>query len=207
MKILDIPQCGNLGVFVGQGRRFGQIRRTLAIPTNPKTSAQRLVRAHLTAVAQSWRVPTEDQRAAWTAAAKSVNSKTRLGTNGALTGNNLFANISATLLETGSAVVRVPPAQASFEANPVSAFAIANAAGVIPLKLAVGALNDGQSLRTRVSAPISQGQEVSSNFRELGACPPATGGVADFTTLYATKFRAPGLGKKVYVQACQTTNG
>ena len=69
MKILDIPQCGKLGTIVGQGGRFGQIRRTLAIPSNPQTPDQTSVRAALTVAAKNWRNLTEPQRAAWIAAA------------------------------------------------------------------------------------------------------------------------------------------
>jgi hypothetical protein len=41
MKILDIPQSGKRGLNVSQAGQFGQISRTLAIPANPRSLAQR----------------------------------------------------------------------------------------------------------------------------------------------------------------------
>ncbi len=37
MKILDIPQSGKKGLNVSMNGRYGQVRRTLVIPTNPRT--------------------------------------------------------------------------------------------------------------------------------------------------------------------------
>jgi hypothetical protein len=44
MKILDIPQSGKRGLNVSQAGQFGQMSRTLAIPSNPRTPAQMGVR-------------------------------------------------------------------------------------------------------------------------------------------------------------------
>ena len=59
MKILDIPQSGKRGLNVSQAGQFGQISRTLAIPANPRTSAQMSVRDNLSRVAARWRALTE----------------------------------------------------------------------------------------------------------------------------------------------------
>src|SRR5664279_5714905 len=50
MRILDIPQSGKRGLYVTQGGRYGQISRTLVIPSNPRTAPQMSVRAILTRV-------------------------------------------------------------------------------------------------------------------------------------------------------------
>jgi hypothetical protein len=86
-KILNIPQSGKRGTTVSQGGRFGQISRALVIPTNPRTADQMLVRNHLSGIAAQWRGLTQEQRNAWTEAAKQVNSASRLGKSGALTGS------------------------------------------------------------------------------------------------------------------------
>ena len=51
MKILDIPQCGKLGLTVTYQGRNGLIRRAYAVPANPNTPAQLAVRSALTAEA------------------------------------------------------------------------------------------------------------------------------------------------------------
>ena len=48
MKILDIPQSGKEGLSVSLQGRYGQVRRALVIPTNPRTSAQKGVCSLLT---------------------------------------------------------------------------------------------------------------------------------------------------------------
>ena len=50
-------------------------------------------------------------------------------------------------------------------------------------------------------------RELCPDVRELGACPAAQSGVVDITSLYVAKFGAPGVGKKIFVQAYQTKNG
>jgi hypothetical protein len=108
MKILDIPQSGKRGLTVSQASPFGQISRTLAIPSNPRTAAQMGVRSRLGRVAASWRALQEVQRAAWMAAAKEAKSNSRLGQSGALSGFQLFAKINCTLAQFGQEQVDAP---------------------------------------------------------------------------------------------------
>jgi hypothetical protein len=70
--------------------RYGQLRRALVIPTNPRTAAQLSVREIFTSVAKRWRALTQEQRNAWIAAAEAQKSKSRLGQSGPLTGSQLF---------------------------------------------------------------------------------------------------------------------
>ncbi len=39
MRILDIPQSGKEGLRVSLQGRYGQVRRALVIPANPRTTA------------------------------------------------------------------------------------------------------------------------------------------------------------------------
>jgi hypothetical protein len=39
MRILDIPQSGKEGLSVSLQGRYGQVRRALVIPANPRTTA------------------------------------------------------------------------------------------------------------------------------------------------------------------------
>ena len=107
MKILDIPQSGKRGITVSQGGRYGQISRSLAIPTNPRTSYQMATRSIFASVNSAWRNLTGAQRLAWTAAAKNYTSKSRCGTSGTLTGSQLHSKIHCTLSQFGQATVQV----------------------------------------------------------------------------------------------------
>jgi hypothetical protein len=206
MKILDIPQSGKRGLNVSQAGQFGQISRTLAIPSNPRTPAQMGVRTILGRVAARWRVLQETQRAAWMAAAKEARSNTRLGQNGTLSGFLLFAKINCTLAQFGQDQVDAPPAQPQFPDLAPQNLLITNTAGAIALKLSCPT-NPGQNTIIRASAPISQGRENCSDFRIIGTCPVPAAGVADITSLYTARFGAPPAAKKVYVRVNQFVEG
>jgi hypothetical protein len=206
MKILDIPQSGKRGLNVSQKSAFGQISRTLAIPSNPRSSAQMSVRANLSKVAAAWRALTEAQRVAWVAAAKEAKSNTRLGQNGTLSGFLLFTKINCTLAQFGQEQVTAPPAQPQFPTLAPQNLAITNTAGAIALKLTCPT-SPGENTIVRGSAPISQGRQTCSDFRVLGTCPAVVQGSADITSLYTARYGVPPVGKKVYVQVNQFVNG
>jgi hypothetical protein len=191
---------------VSQNGAFGQVSRTLAIPTNPRTPRQMAVRANLSRVAAAWRALQEAQRAAWVAAAKETKSNTRLGQNGPLSGFLLFSKINCTLAQFGQEQVDAPPAQPLFPDLAPQGLVITNTAGAITLKLTCPT-SPGENTIVRASAPLSQGRETCSDFRILGTCPAAAQGSADITSLYEGRYGAPPVGKKVYVQVNQFVDG
>ena len=206
MKILDIPQSGKRGIYVSQGGRYGQISRALVIPSNPRTVAQTGVRGILSRVAAAWRGLQESQRAAWTAAGSGVNSASRLGQSGPLTGLQLFNKINCTLAQFGQDQVDAPPARPQFAALAPQNLVITNTGGAVALKLTCPT-SPGENTIVRASKPLSQGFEKCSDFRILGTCPAAVQGSADITSLYTTRYGAPAAGMKVFVRASQMVNG
>jgi hypothetical protein len=191
---------------VSQAGQFGQISRTLAIPSNPRTAAQMGVRNNLKRVSASWRALQEVQRAAWIAAAKEAKSNSRLGQNGALSGFLLFTKINCTLAQFGQDQVTAPPASPQFPELAPASFSITNAAGVIALKLACPTDPEGSTI-VRGSAPISQGRENCRDVRVLGLCPAPVQGSADITGIYTARYGVPPVGKKVFIQVNQVVDG
>jgi len=206
MKILDIPQSGKKGLDVSMNGRYGQVRRTLVIPTNPRTAGQMTVRANLSLVAKKWRTLTEDQREAWNATGNTYKSAARLGQSGALTGLQLFIKVNATLAEFGQDLVDAPPSYPAFPPLAPQSLTATNTEGVIALKLACPG-NPGQNTIIRASAPQSAGRSVCRDVRILGTCPAPAAGSADITALYVAKFGAPTPGTKIFVQASQMDSG
>src|ERR1035438_5304346 len=94
MKILDIPQSGTSGVSVSVQSRFGQFRRALIVPKDPRTHDQVRVRSALGRYSALWNKLTDVQRRLWNARAGEVRSRPRLGKNGHLTGQQLFVKRS-----------------------------------------------------------------------------------------------------------------
>jgi len=206
MKILDIPQSGKRGVNVSQQGHNGQISRALAIPSNPRTRAQLLVRNHMASVAASWRTLTQDERDAWTAAATQVKSRSRLGQSGPLSGFQLFSKINCSLLAIGGDEVTAPPEAPSFELLPVTGLAITNTAGVVTLKLATtGTPADGSMLRG--APPVSQGRGRSPGMVFLGTLDAPVNNAIDISTAYKAKYGSPPAGSKVFVHVNQNING
>jgi hypothetical protein len=206
MKILDIPQSGKRGLNVSQAGQFGQISRTLAIPTNPRTDAQMTVRDNLSRVATKWRKLTETQRVEWMAAATAVKSTSRLGQNGALSGFQLFTKINCTLAQFGQPQVDTPPIRPEFPDLATQNLVITNTAGVVALKLTCPT-DPGDNTIVRGSKPLSQGIEACKDFRVLGPCPAPVAGASDITGLYTARYGVPQAGTKVYVQVNQVVDG
>ena len=206
MKILDIPQSGKRGLNVSQAGQFGQISRTLAIPSNPRSPSQMAVRAILTKVSARWRALQEPQRMAWVAAAKEVKSSSRLGQSGALSGFLLFTQINCTLAQFGQEQVDAPPARPLFPDLAPQGLVITNTAGVIALKLTCPTA-PGSNTIIRGSPPVSQGRETYGNFRVLGTCPVPAQGSANITGLYTAQYGVPPVGTKVFLQVNQFVNG
>jgi hypothetical protein len=206
MKILDIPQSGKEGLNVSLQGRYGQVRRALVIPTNPRTSAQMGVRDIFSRVAKGWRALTQAQREAWIAAAAQQQSKARLGQSGPLTGSQLYVKVNATLAQFGQPTVDTPPSIPAFPDLAPKDLVITNTGGVIALKLTCPT-DPGEATIIRASAPQSAGREVCRDVRILGTCPAPVGGSADITGLYTARFGVPAAGTKVFVVANQFVDG
>src|SRR5208282_6042700 len=206
MKILDIPQSGKRGLNVSQDGQFGQISRTVAKVTNPRTASQMAVPNTMSRVAARWRALQETQRVAWMAAAEDAKSNTRLNQNGSLSGFLLFTKINCTLAQFGQAQVDAPPERPQFPSLAPQNLVITNTSGVIALKLTCPG-DPADNTIVRAAKPISQGRETWNDFRVLGMCPAPAEGSADITSLYTARYGVPPAGKKVYLQVNQVVDG
>jgi hypothetical protein len=206
MKILDIPQCGKLGLQVAQGGRYGQIRRTYVVPANPQTPAQMSVRSVFATNAQRWDTLTQSQRLSWINAAAARQTRTHGGTSGPMTGLQFYQQINANLLLAGQDAVDTPPASAPLPAVAPVGLVITNTGGAIAIKLTCPT-SPGENTYIAASAPQKQGTQVCSNFRVLGACPVPAQGSSTITTLYEAKFGAPAVGTKLFVEAWTMVDG
>jgi hypothetical protein len=206
MKIIDIPQTGKLGLTVSYKGRNGLVRRSLAIPKNPRTPDQTIIRSNLAAQARAYRQLTDTQMAAWTSAAASVRSSPSLGQSGSLTGFQLFTKVNCALLAIGEAPVSVPPAIPVLDPVPVDALEITNAAGVITLKLHT---TDSPAEGTMLwgCAPVSAGVSRVTSPRLLGTLNSPSSGYVDITTAYSGRFGAPAVGQRVFVRVQPNVNG
>ena len=206
MKILDIPQSGKRGVTVSQNGAFGQISRALVIPGNPRTEGQLNRRQVLGTFAHNWRTITEAQRLAWNEAGKAVQSGTRLGQSGPLSGFQLFVKVNCSLQIVGEPAVDTPPAIPAFDPNVVQGLELTNPGGVVAIKLTCSGTSDAFNL-VWGTPPKSAGQFRPKDYYYLGELPEVVTGKADLTALYNAKFGAPVAGERIFVQSRQMQDG
>jgi len=206
MKILDIPQSGKIGVQVAAGGRYGQTRRILAIPANPRTAEQLNIRQMLGTTAHNWKTITENQRLAWNAAANLIQSRSRLGQSGPLTGLQLYVRTNFNLSLVGEPTVADVPAAPTFDTNVIQSLELTNVTNVVAIKLVCSGSSDSFNL-IWASPPQSPGRYAVGNFNYLGELPEVVAGKSDITALYASKFGAPAAGQKVYIRSKQMESG
>ena len=195
-----IPQSGKRGLNVSQGGRCGQISRALVIPANPRTQEQLNRRQVLGTMAHNWRTITEEQRIAWNTAAKTIQSRARLGQSGPLTGEQLYIKVNCNLTIVSEPTVATPPAVPAFEANVVNAIELTNPGGAVAINLAATGTSAAFNL-VWGAPPQSAGCFAVNNFRYLGELPAVESGKANLTALYTAKFGAPAAGQKVFIRS------
>ena len=206
MKILDIPQTGKLGLTVTWSGRNGQIRRTLAIPANPRSDGQLVVRDLLAQQTRAFDALTDAQQDAWNTAAAGYQSTPTLGQSGPLTGLQLFVRINCKLGLLGQQPVDAPPVSPQFPTLAPQSLVITNTAGVIAVKLTCPT-SPGENTVLRASPPQNSAVRACRNFRIIGTCPAAVQGSADITPLYVAEFGAVPAGKRLFVQASTMVSG
>ena len=208
MKFLDVLSAGKLGSTVFQGGRFGQIKRTLVIPVDPKTPIQIVLRDNLKLVTQSWRTLTDPERLVWIALAETVMSKPKGGDQGPLTGVQLYTKINCVNLLCGNDMVRLPSPKPDYCPAVATALSIANPAGVLALKLTtIGEPTQANPWIVRASPSQSPGCHKCDDLRIIGLAPAPQNGLCDVSALHSARFGQPDIGRKIWVSICATHAG
>jgi hypothetical protein len=204
-RICD-PTSGKIGNQVYQTGRNGQVVRTRAIPTNPRSAQQTLARSALATFSRMWDTITELQRDAWRVAAADIQTKARLGMSGAMTGNQLFCKINCALAEIGGTAVTDPPALPAFEALPIASMYITNTGGTIAIGLnTTGSPAEGTMLWG--AKPVKAGVNRCPGVVSLGTLTSPVNSKIVVTTAYTARYGVPQVGKKVFLQVKQNVDG
>ena len=198
MKILDVPQSGSVAGQTSSRNRFGQYRRSRAIPVNPNTTAQQAARDDFSAASQAWRGLTQAQRDAWAAYAATRPRTNSLGQTIYLTGHQTFVALRSLMAAVGLALPTLPPAGASPELTTMAvtnvtatAFAATAMPTLVPAATAV---------QIQTSPPLSPGREFNGDFRTVlvaGATQSAEIDVNDMTARWGTL----AVGQKFFLRA------
>lgn len=100
---------GSVAGLVFSHNAGGPYIRNRAIPTNPNTAAQLLVRANLSTLSGAWKGLTDGERQAWRGWARQNPVRDTLGNSITINGLNAYNKINTRLLRDGTARVDTPP--------------------------------------------------------------------------------------------------
>jgi hypothetical protein len=186
--------------------RYGLVSRRRVIPINPRTQRQTEVRWNFADQARRFGHLTNEQIAAWNAAAATYRSHPRQGQSGPLTGLHLFIRVNCKLALFGLEPLNTPPPPPVFPELAPQDVVITNTAGVIAVKLACPA-DPGDNTVLRASPPQSPGRGTCREFRVIGMCPAPVAGFADITALYTACFGPPPAGRRIFLRASTMVSG
>lgn len=189
MKILDVPQSGSVAGVTSSRNRFGQYRRTRAIPVNPNTLAQNEVRQNLATNAQEWKNLTAPQQEEWNVFAEGHPKTDTLGQTIYLTGFQWFVSVNNINRLLGVTPTTEPPVLIGQSSSPGTIGAMASTAGAITVTTtAATTLNQ---FLVFSSPPRSPGVNFNRDYRYLGNIPAGAAASVPLTTMVTSKW---GLG-------------
>lgn len=202
MKYLDVPQSGSQADTVASRNRFGQYYRTRAIPTNPATDAQSIVRSRLGERASLWAGLTASIHAGWQACADRFPKTDSLGQTIKLSGFQQFIRSNTALGMVG--VLQLEPAQdTTFSANNIEPTVSAAPPKAFTIAYPMPAV--GQWLFIDASPMVSNGISYWSDYRNLAIQSSAGPSPAEELAKYELKFGPLIGGKKIFFR-CRCLN-
>lgn len=205
MKFLDVPQSGSVAATTSSRNRFGQYRRTRAIPVQPRTPAQVAARSRLSTMAASWRGLTSAELTSWNSFGQSFTVVNSIGATVHLTGLQCYIKVNTVNLLNGGSAVSTPPALPSFVACTVTSI---DATAATPIIEASGVAPASGTLFMFYASPqLSPGVSFNGVYRYLQTGQTFTSGKLSLQTAYAAKFGTLVSGKKIFVKVVQAQNG
>lgn len=196
MKLLVPPQSGSLAGQTASHNRFGQYMRTRAIPVNPNTTQQGVVRARLAANAAAWRTLTSAQRAGWTDLGLSMTRSDSLGSSYNCTGFMAYCSVNNNNVMAGNATVADAPALTT-PATILTAV-ITLTAAALSVAYTVTPLAAGSRLCSFVSPQRSAGRSFEADYRLLAVSAAAAASPANLYAAYVAKFGVPVVGNRIF---------
>lgn len=197
MKILDVPQSGSVAGTTSSRNRFGQYRRSRAIPVNPNSTPQGTQRARLSAAAATWRTLTSAQRAGWNDLANGFTRTNSLGETYNMTGFMCFVSCYNNCAAAGVATLTDAPALAT-PATPLTA-TITLTAAAFSIAFTPTPLGAGIRMFTYVSLQRSAGRSFEGDFRLLQVSAAAAASPVNAYAAYVARFGVPVVGNRIFL--------
>lgn len=193
MKILDVPQSGSVAGVTSSRNRFGQYRRTRAVPVNPNTDAQVAARSRLSSLAQAWRGLSALTKAAWTAYAAANPRVDSLGQVIVLTGAQMYVSFNSQREAFGFAAADAVPVGVQPTAPVISDWTF-TVGSECAITFTPTPLPADTALVVEVASPKSPGVTFVQDYRLIAVAPPASITPFNFYTEIQAKFGTIGEG-------------
>lgn len=197
MKFLDVPQSGSEAGTTSSRNRFGQYRRTRAIPVNPSSTFQGTVRDRLGANSAAWRALTDVQRAGWSSLGGQMSRTDSLGQSYTLTGFMAYVSVNNNLLAAGEAVVSAAPGLVTPSGLVTATITLTAAA--FSVAYTTTPLAAGVRLFAFCSPQRSAGRSFEGDYRLIQVSAAAAASPLNIFTAYEARFGTPVVGNKVFL--------
>lgn len=197
MKILDVPQSGSLAGVTSSRNRFGQYRRTRAIPVNPNSTFQGAVRARLASLSAGWRTLTEAQMAGWEDLALGITRTDSLGQSYQMDGQQCYISVNCNNLAAGNAVVAAAPGMVSPAGLQTATITLTAAS--FSVAYTVTPLAAGARLFVYASPQRSAGRQYEGDLRLIHVSAAAAASPANVLAAYTTRFGVPIVGQRIFL--------
>lgn len=169
MKILDVPQSGSVAGVTSSRNRFGQYRRSRAVPVQPRTPKQTSIRAAFTSAASLWRTLSDPQRTAWNDYAAQIVRNDSLGSSYSPTGAALFTGSSA--LDPISNISAPPTILPSWYLYVTGITYTDPTPGPEALEVAINTTDANNKVIIETSGPVSPGVTSAAAVRQWRSLP------------------------------------
>ncbi|MFZ1057874.1 MAG: hypothetical protein WAP47_01640 [Candidatus Rokuibacteriota bacterium] len=204
MKYLGVPSSGSQAGTTASHNRFGQYFRTRAMPVQPRTPQQLVMRARMSTNAAGWRAITEAQRAGWEALGLMISRTDALGQAYTLNGFMAYCSVNNNKLDAGDAVVAdapaiVTPADLATVTVTLTAIAFSVAYTATPLPA-------NTRLFIFCSPQKSAGRAFNGDYRLITVTAAAAASPANILAAYTARLGVPVVGTKIFLKLA-TYNG
>jgi hypothetical protein len=205
MKVLKPPQSGSQAGTTAGRNRFGQYERSRAIPVNPNSGAQGLVRARMSANSAAYRALTSAQRAGWSGLGASMVRSDSLGQSYSLQGNQAYASVNNNRLLCGLAVVADAPAYTTPPS--ITGVVLTLTAASFSIAYTPTPMPAATYLAVFASPQRSAGRSYEGDFRFIKLSAAAAASPLVALTEYTAKFGVPIVGNRIFLSCVAITLG
>lgn len=205
MKILDVPQSGSVAGVTSSRNRYGQYRRTRAIPVNPASIFQTNVRSRMQQNADGWKALTATQREGWGALGDQMQRTDSLGQTVTLTGFQAYCSVNNNQLAVGNAVL--PDAPLFAIPAPITSLTPTITSASFSVAWTVTPLGAGERIMIFASPMRSAGRSYESDYRLISVSAAAGTSPSNVLAAYQARFGNPVTNSRIFTSVQRYSAG